>query len=125
MRDHDEITLGLAETWRVLAEAGDELAVEVADRYDDDRRAGSDGYAKGPLGQLLGQRNNSLLAHGLKAIDQVAVESLLQHVTSIVAAHAADRGDVSTELLERTRLLTWPWTADSLFGEPDDTLLDK
>ena len=100
------LTLGLRHTIDALAEAQDPIGRLMKDRYD---APNPDAKGKGPLGELLDARNQSLLAHGAQPIQEQVATALCEEVTAILAEHFRIADIELAELLKAATFLACPW----------------
>jgi CRISPR-associated protein (TIGR02710 family) len=95
------VNLGLRATIDVLAEVGDpvgQLAKRLYDPPDPSRPE-----KKGPLGELLDRRNESLLGHGNQPVSKDIAEQLATQVEKILREH------LISDLLLPAQFLRCPW----------------
>ena len=109
------VSLGLEHVMRWLGEAGDPIAIGFLDIYDDPDK----GRRRGPIGNLLQLRNDSLLAHGLSPIAEAGSRELLVHAERLVRGHLADIGRDADQLISIARFLRCPWARRRQFDQSD------
>jgi CRISPR-associated protein, TIGR02710 family len=102
--------LGQQESIAVLVELGDPVGHDLRDRCGDPAA----GAVRGPLGQLLTKRNQSLLAHGSSPIAAEHAEALYTQVAAVLEFHLGDadhpRGAARlAELNTMATFLRCPW----------------
>lgn len=91
------VNLGLMETWNVIGEAVDPVVTELAELFGPPNPA--DSMRSGPLNNLLGCRNRSFLAHGVRPVKGEDAKGLLGCVERLLSIHAKDQGiDLVSEL---------------------------
>ncbi|MEW5725377.1 MAG: hypothetical protein AB1896_19855, partial [Thermodesulfobacteriota bacterium] len=83
------IKIGMIPAYRVLAGLGDETGREVMENKS--------------LRARINSRNNSILAHGTKPIQEEECGSLLKILESLLSAHVPDFG-------RRAKELKFPWS---------------
>lgn len=92
-----KLSLGLEASYRLLAELDDPLGREFFQHYGQDR--------KGPLGTLLNQRNQSLLAHGEVPVKQDKAQPLEAHILALARIHWAQELDEILPAADSVRLV--------------------
>ncbi|HUG94275.1 MAG TPA: hypothetical protein VML55_25825, partial [Planctomycetaceae bacterium] len=101
--------LGVVDTLQVLAEAGDPVGQrmkQLFDAPDPDRPK-----VKGPLGQQLDSRNNSLLGHGTTPVAEEPARSLRETVAVILNEHLKSEGHTLETILATAQFVRCPWLA--------------
>ena len=102
------LKLGVRDQILILDEAGDEIGRQLAREYfgdDPDRK-----YPKGPLGNALNARNESLLAHGTTPIKKEVAGQLFNLVQNALAAYLSR--EKLDELLDAARFPQCPWAPE-------------
>jgi len=103
----DTVNLGLRNAIEVLDEKQDPLGKKMAAQYFGQECGSSDRTGpRGPLGNCLEKRNNSLLAHGSKPIGKEDAGQLCGMVEEFLREHVGESWD---SLLEQARFPRCPW----------------
>lgn len=102
------LRLGLRDQILILDEAGDGLGRDLARQYFGDDAARR--HPKGPLGNALNARNDSLLAHGTTPIKEEVAGQLFNLVQNALAEHLSS--EKLDELLNAARFPQCPWAPE-------------
>jgi CRISPR-associated protein (TIGR02710 family) len=104
--ENGRVDVGLRDAIDALAEADDPVGRAMKGRSDPPT---PESRKRGPLGQLLDARNDSLLAHGIAPVHEKIASAMRQEVTAVLEDHVRAEGRDLADLLQAATFVSCPW----------------